>query len=141
LGVELCEGSLEDEESLRRAVQGCSSVVHCAGAIKVRRLDEFEAINVGGTHRLLEAACASPEVRRFVLVSSLAAHGPSDSPQPRAVEAEARPVSEYGRSKLAAEREALRYADRLSVAVVRPPAIYGPRDPETFPFFRFASWG
>jgi nucleoside-diphosphate-sugar epimerase len=140
LGVELCEGSLEDEAGLRRAVQGCSAVVHCAGAIKVRRLEEFDAVNVGGTRRLLEACTATSEVRRFVLVSSLAAQGPAESPAPPA-DAPPRPVSEYGRSKLAAERETLRFADRLVVVAVRPPAIYGPRDQETFPFFRFASWG
>src|SRR5262245_27588420 len=68
LGVELCEGALEDDAALRRAVEGCGAVVHCAGAIKVRRLEEFEAINAGGTLRLLEACAATPEARRFVLV-------------------------------------------------------------------------
>jgi 2-alkyl-3-oxoalkanoate reductase len=141
LGIELAEGSLEDPESLRRAAEGCSAVIHCAGAIKVRRgTGEFDEVNTAGTRRLLEA-CLAADASRFVLVSSLAAHGPAVSSVPRPVDAEAQPVSAYGRSKLAAEAEALRFADRLSVAVVRPPAIYGPRDVETFPFFRFASWG
>jgi nucleoside-diphosphate-sugar epimerase len=141
LGVELCEGSLEDEAALRRAVEGCTAVIHCAGAVKVRRLEEFEAVNAGGTRRLAEACVQTPGVRRFVLVSSLAAQGPASGPEPPPVDAEPRPVSAYGRSKLAAEREALRFADRLSVAVVRPPAIYGPRDAELFPFFRLARRG
>jgi nucleoside-diphosphate-sugar epimerase len=104
LGLELCEGSLEDAASLQRALQDCSAVVHCAGAIKARNAAEFEAVNTGGTRRLLEAAASVGTVRRFVLVSSLAAHGPSDSPLPRPVDAPGQPVSGYGRSKLAAER-------------------------------------
>ena len=44
-------------------------------------------------------------------------------------------MTTYGRSKLAGERAALSYADRLPVVAIRPPGIYGPGDREVFTFF------
>src|SRR5205814_5185126 len=50
-------------------------------------------------------------------------------------DAEPRPVTQYGRSKLEAERAVLAAAGRMPVTVIRPPMIYGPRDRETLAFF------
>jgi nucleoside-diphosphate-sugar epimerase len=54
-------------------------------------------------------------------------------------EAPCRPVTAYGRSKLAGE-----VAVRGSAApwvIVRPPAVYGPRDREFLRLFRIVRWG
>jgi nucleoside-diphosphate-sugar epimerase len=141
-GVEILPGSLDDAASLRRAVRGCDAVVHAAGLIKARRPSEFEAVNALGTLRLLEA-CAdeSPRPPRFVLVSSLAAQGPSRDGRPLREDAPCDPVSHYGRSKRRGEEIARHFADRMEVVVVRPPAVYGPRDRETLRFFEAAAAG
>jgi nucleoside-diphosphate-sugar epimerase len=141
-GAETVRGTLEDAASLRAAVDGADAVVHGAGLIKARTPSEYHAVNATGTLRLLEAcdAAASPP-RRFVLVSSLAAQGPSRSGRPLAEGEPPRPVSHYGASKLRGERIARAFAGRREVVVVRPPAVYGPRDRETLEFFRIAARG
>ncbi|NUQ79360.1 MAG: SDR family NAD(P)-dependent oxidoreductase [Polyangiaceae bacterium] len=138
--VELAYGAVEDAASVRAAVKGADAVVHSAGLVKARNEQEFHRVNVEGTRNVLEAAaeeCSGP--RRFVFVSSLAAVGPSIDGKPVGTEAEGKPVTAYGRSKLAAERLVLEAKEKLPVVVLRPPMIYGPRDPESFAFFQSVS--
>jgi len=139
-GVELCVASLETGDGLEAALEGVDAVVHGAAIVKARTPEEFHAVNAGGTERLLAAAREHcPGLRRFVLVSSLAAHGFGTNGNPRPVDAESAPVTHYGHSKLAAERAVLAAADALPVTVIRPPAIYGPRDTEMFAFFQIVN--
>src|SRR3989454_641331 len=132
--VEFAPGAIEDRASLGAAVDGVDAVVHVAGIVKARRPADFFEVNTQGTKNLLEAAVRHG-VGRFVYVSSLAAVGPSMDGTPVPDEAEPKPVTHYGRSKLEAERAVLAAKDRLHVTVVRPPLIYGPRDRETLAFF------
>lgn len=134
--VELFEGSVEQVERVREAVDGIDAVVHCAGIVKARSTDEFFAVNVGGTSNLVEAARRrGKELRRFVHVSSLEACGPSPDGSPVASDQE-NPVTAYGRSKLAAEKVVLSAKDEIGVTILRPGAIYGPRDGEILEVFR-----
>jgi 2-alkyl-3-oxoalkanoate reductase len=136
-GLELATGSVEDAESVRAAMKGVTAVVHAAGLVKARSEDEFVATNVTGTQNLLDAAREiAPELQRFVFVSSLAAVGPSLDGRPVPGDAEPRPVTRYGRSKLAAERLVSEARGDLKVTILRPPMIYGPRDNESFAFFQ-----
>lgn len=142
LPVDLVFGDLDDDDALRTAVRGVSDVYHLAGLIKARRAEEFHRVNVAGTARLLEACTRSGDAPpRVVLVSSLAACGPSTVDVPLTEDVPPRPLSAYGRSKLAAEREALARADRLPIIVIRPPVVYGPGDRATLVFFRLANLG
>src|SRR5467141_5477071 len=125
--VEFAPGAIEDRASLGAAVDGVDAVVHVAGIVKARRPTDFFEVNTKGTQNLLDAAVARG-VGRFVYVSSLAAVGPSLDGTPVPDDAEPRPVTQYGRSKLEAERAVLAAKDRLHVTVLRPPLIYGPRD-------------
>jgi nucleoside-diphosphate-sugar epimerase len=142
-GVELCEGSVDDLASVKRAAAGVSGVIHVAGLVKARSAEEFMRVNRGGTEHLLDAALDNrATIRRFVLVSSLAALRPSDaSGNPVPEDAEPRPVTDYGKSKLAAERAALAKKGDLSLVILRPPAIYGPRDREILAFFKSIKLG
>lgn len=132
--VELFEGTVEQVERVQEAVEGVDAVVHVAGLIKARNSDEFFAVNVGGTSNLVEAA-RRRHVRRFVLVSSLEACGPSPDGQPVSADQE-NPVTAYGRSKLAAEKVVLSAKDEMTVVILRPGAIYGPRDGEILEAFK-----
>ncbi len=130
-------GDVTDAASLGPAVEGVDAVVHPAGLIRARSEEEFRAVNDDGTRLLLKAIEErAPGLRRFIYVSSMSAHGPSPDGQPRPAEAEPKPLSAYGRSKLggeAATRESA-LADRS--VVFRMPVIYGPRDPALLPFFK-----
>jgi nucleoside-diphosphate-sugar epimerase len=132
---EFTPGAIEDPASLIKAALGVDAIVHVAGIVKARSPSECFAVNTQGTKNLVEAALARGGLKRFVYVSSLAAVGPSADGTPVQENAEPRPVTHYGRSKLEAERAVLAAADRMPVTVVRPPLIYGPRDRETLAFF------
>jgi len=141
--VELVDGSVDDRASLDRAVIGVKAVVHSAGLVKARNLDEFMRVNAHGTENLLEACLPlGASLQRFVQVSSIAVGGPSDAyGNPVSVDATPRPVTDYGRSKLGGELAALAKKDKLKITVVRPPAIYGPRDREILAFFKSIKLG
>ncbi len=139
--IEFFEAGLDEPELLNAAVAGVDAIVHAAGIVKARNLDEFFTVNVGGTSNLIEAArLRAPELRRFVYVSSLEACGPSVDGKPVPVTQE-NPVTAYGRSKLAAEKVVLAAKDAVPVVILRPGAIYGPRDVEIFAAFQFIHRG
>jgi 2-alkyl-3-oxoalkanoate reductase len=134
--VELFEGGIEEVERVREAVDGVDAIIHVAGIVKARSTDEFFAVNVGGTSNLVQAARSKgPKRRRFVYVSSLVACGPSADGLPVSEDQET-PDNAYGRSKLAAEKVVLSAADDLHVVILRPGAIYGPRDGEILDMFK-----
>lgn len=141
--VELVDGALDDRASLERAVSGVEAVVHSAGLVKARNLAEFMRVNARGTENLLEVCVPlGSRLKRFVQVSSITVGGPSDAyGNPVSVDAAPRPVTDYGRSKLSAERAVLAKKDELKVTILRPPAIYGPRDREILAFFKTIKLG
>ena len=134
--VEFAIGSVEDRDAVFRACEGVDAVIHAAGLVKARSVSELRLANVLGTENLVLAAKASESCKRFVYVSSLAAVGPSRDGAPLDESCDARPVTHYGRSKLEAERVVRAAKDALEVVILRPPAIYGPRDSEIFAFFQ-----
>ncbi len=118
-----------DPKATRDAVARVDAVVHAAGGGNVRGIDELYRANTATTRALLRAVReARPRLARFVLVSSLAAHGPSRDGKPVDELSQPRPVSHYGASKLHAERAVLAARDEIPVTILRPPAVYGPRD-------------
>lgn len=137
-GVRLVEGDLDALDALRRASEGAEVVYHVAGRVAARDDAEFLRANRDGTANLLAAAAESGRPR-FVLVSSLAAGGPAARGGPLTGAEPPRPVTAYGRSKLAGE-EVVR-AGTLPWVILRPPMVYGPRDTEVLKLFKLARWG
>jgi len=135
--VELVQGDCTVPDSLARAVAGVRRVYHLAGVTFARNFEAYFQHNAGGTLNLLRA-CADLGLDRFVLVSSHAAAGPGqsvteiDSP---------RPLTAYGASKLAAEYHVHQAAGRLPTVILRPSAVYGPRDRAFLEYFRLAKRG
>lgn len=138
-GVERVVGDIDDDDSLRRAVGDVRTVIHLAAA--TRALDEatFFRFNAGATRRLADVLEAAGGRRRLVYLSSLAAVGPAQG-RPVHPDDEPQPLTAYGRSKLEGERE-VRSRPALDTVVLRPSAVYGPRDQDLLPFFRLARWG
>ncbi len=121
-------------EGLPRAVENADLVVHAAGITRARRVEDYHSVNAEGTRRLAVAAFEAG-VRRFVLISSLAARGPDDPTK------DDHPESAYGRSKLEAEAYLRSLGGRMEAVVLRPAAVYGPRDTDLLPLFKMANRG
>jgi nucleoside-diphosphate-sugar epimerase len=117
-------GHLADEAALAQLVAGAGMTIHCAGAISARTRDGYFAANADGAARMAEAVAAAGPAGRLVLVSSLAAREPQ--------------LSDYAASKRAGEDAVLARLASGRIAVVRPPAIYGPGDRATLDIFKLA---
>jgi nucleoside-diphosphate-sugar epimerase len=139
LPVEVVRGDLATGDGLAGAVAGADWVFHLAGALKGFREEDLMRVNRDGARRLAEA-CRAAGPARFLLVSSLAAGGPSGADgRPRREADPPAPVSWYGASKLAAEREILEAG--LPSVILRPPVVFGPGDRDVLACFRLAARG
>ncbi|MBI5639916.1 MAG: NAD-dependent epimerase/dehydratase family protein [Nitrospirae bacterium] len=139
---------LSDIESCAAQISDFDYVFHVAGITKAVTDEEFFAANAFCTRKLLQVVAGrNPSMKRFVYLSSLAAVGPSVDGRPVCEETQPSPVSFYGRSKLEGEKAVLEYAERMPVTVIRPPAVYGPRDTDLLVMFKliqkgiFPFWG
>ena len=147
LDVETVRGDLGDADALRQGVDGADVVVHVAGLTRARDQATLDRANVEGTIRLLEAVRErAPDVRRVLVTSSLEAMGPNhvtpDGTPIPATEADVpRPVSMYGLSKARMETAVWAQFPDLPVTVVRPPAVYGPREADIYEMIKGASRG
>ncbi len=115
--------------------RGQDAVIHCAAlASPWGRPAEFERANITATAALLDAAVGAG-VRRFVHISTPSIYGEhvhrenltETSPLPT------RPINEYARTKLAAERLVLAARGRLEIVVLRPHALIGVDDTTLLP--------
>ncbi|MBC7364625.1 MAG: NAD-dependent epimerase/dehydratase family protein [Candidatus Aminicenantes bacterium] len=111
-------------------------VFHLAGLTKSPRPSDYYTVNQAGTARLLERIFEKRLRPKFVLLSSLAAGRPSNDGKPVKEEEPPAPASPYGKSKLLAELETLKYKDEMPVIIFRAAAIYGPRDQDFLQFFQ-----
>jgi nucleoside-diphosphate-sugar epimerase len=128
-------GSVSDRQILGAALREVTHVIHCAGCTKALRISEFYEVNHLGTRNVVETVNQRPgEVQRLIYISSSAVGGPATPSRPAREDDPPRPVSEYGKSKLAGEQEV--HQSKSDYVVLRPPAVYGPRDEAFLPFFR-----
>ncbi len=142
LGAERIEGGLDDRAALARAVRGVDIVFHLAAATRARSEREYYQVNAEGTRALVEAVLAAqPRPRRLIYLSSLAAAGPAHNRQPIGLGDVPRPITAYGRGKLAGEQFCRDAAGELKIIVLRAPAVYGPRDRDLFLCFLLAARG
>jgi nucleoside-diphosphate-sugar epimerase len=137
-GVEATPAPLDDVSALGHAVGRSTVIVHCAGIVRAATPAAFDAGNVETTRAVVEAANATGS--RLVFISSQAAFGSAPRTAPASEQGDPRPLTPYGRSKLAAET-VVRSLARVPWTIVRPSAVYGPRDRGFLPLFRLASRG
>jgi dihydroflavonol-4-reductase len=137
LGVTYAAGTVEDAGALRHAVEGVDVVFHLAALTTTARAAEYDRINYGGVARLVDAMAAHPA--RLVFCSSLAAGGPARAGRPLTEADPPAPIGPYGKSKLRGEQVVLTAA--TPGVVVRPSAVYGPRERDILAAFRLAARG
>jgi nucleoside-diphosphate-sugar epimerase len=128
-----------DEAALKKVVAEFRPdvVYHVAGATKGVSYEDFQRANVMPTRNLLRALeDEHPDVKRLVMVSSLAAFGPSQPDRPHQEGDEPRPIEHYGKSKLEAESVLAEESNAVKWTVIRPGGVYGPGDGDYFNLFR-----
>jgi nucleoside-diphosphate-sugar epimerase len=130
---------LSDEfTEMKRRFGSVAYIVHNAGITVAPKLDDFMKINAQYTGHLIDAVRDSGILEgKLLFMSSIAAHGPGEN-DPKSVIREtdkSHPVSPYGKSKLAAE-ELIKSQDAIPWIILRPTAVYGPRDRDFLTFFR-----
>jgi len=135
-------GEVTAPESIAPALEGADTVFHLAGVTRAARVADYERVNVAGCEHVARAAArAQPPPRRIVLASSLAAGGPSTRQTPRAETDPDAPSNAYGASKRRGEAALRSHAGAVAWTVVRPAAVYGPRDRAFVPLARLARAG
>lgn len=141
LPVEYVYGDLFDVEPLRKAISDVQYIYHIAGVTASRTKRGYYLGNQEATKVLLKAAETNSNLKRFVLAGSLSAVGPSTDGKTVNEESKLQPITTYGKSKLAAEKEVLSLQDKIPFTIVRIPAVYGPRDTATLDFFKTVNNG
>ncbi len=142
LGMEVVLSDLGNGINWVRTLRDVEIVFHLAGLTRARKAEEYYRENRSATARFIRTCAAhAPALRRFVHVSSQAAAGPSPDGRPVTEDMPCRPVSHYGRSKLLGEEEVRSWSGELPVTIVRPSAVYGPRERDMYEYFRMIRMG
>ncbi len=141
---------LSSEESLTRGFinfnqqeGGFDYIIHNAGITREAQSGDFYRVNDHYTRNLASAILSAGKLpEKFIFISSLAVKGPGDPVlfTPIRPSDPDQPVSTYARSKLAAEKY-LQSLEGFPLVIVRPTAVYGPRDRDFLTFFRIIQKG
>ena len=140
LPVEPVYGDCSDKESLHEAVKDVDQIFHVAGITKAAREETYFEVNAMGTDNLIHACLEkNPHVQKFVYLSSQAAAGPCRNGVKKTESDHCEPISTYGQSKRLGEELALAHAHELPLTILRPSAVYGPREKDIYAFFKIVS--
>lgn len=123
--VRVVEGDLEDANALEELARGADIFINLAGVTHARFEEDFTRVNVDGAVRAAKAAAAINA--KFIHISSMSARKPSVSP--------------YAQSKFASEAAIAAASGANPHLSLRLPAIYGPGDMVTLPFFKLVKSG
>ncbi|KPP95197.1 MAG: nucleoside-diphosphate-sugar epimerase [Bacteroidetes bacterium HLUCCA01] len=131
---------LHDVDTIAEALEGVDVLFHTAGVVKARDTRTFHQVNVEATENLLRLAMRKG-VPKVVILSSQAAAGPSFN-KPVEETMPMMPVSRYGESKKRMEEMIHQVAgEGISVSIIRPSSVYGPREEDIYTIFKIAAKG
>lgn len=129
IGVNLIEADLSDVDILAKSVVDFTHIVHCAGNASFGDGDDYYSINTDLTKNLIQAcSLGCTKLDRFVFISTVGAvdRSGSDNCSLKLNEAsECHPSSDYGKSKLLAEK--LVVSSGLPYSIIRPSMVVGRR--------------
>lgn len=142
LKIECHFGNLNNPESLSKGLFDADYIYHLAGVTKSLRDKDYIEANIKGTKNLIQAILAmNKKLKRLVHVSSQAVTGPSPTITPIDENFPPHPINIYGRTKLEAENYVKQFFNKIPITIVRPPAVFGPRDTDILRFFNTIKYG
>lgn len=122
--VTVIEGDIRDKERLTEACAGADIVVHCAAALPLYKPDDIYSTDVKGTRNVLDAAFRN-KAQRMIMISSTAVYGIPDH-HPLYETDRLIGVGPYGKAKIEAEEECLKYRKSgFCVPIIRPKSFIG----------------
>jgi len=136
-GVDVVQGDLTDSDSLAQALDGVTVVIHCGAKVgDWGPVEDYRDVNVRGLERLVDAACATGLLKRFVHMSSLGVYEARDHHGTDETEPPSRDgIDGYTLTKVESEDLALERSDpeTFPLVVLRPGFVYGARDRNVLP--------
>ncbi|MCJ7809338.1 MAG: NAD(P)-dependent oxidoreductase [Desulfobulbaceae bacterium] len=140
--VEFIVGNCQEKNSLKQSVKDVDHVFHLAGATTAVKEKAYFEVNALGTENLVQACIENnTRLKKFIYLSSQAAAGPCLSGGKKKESDPCKPVSPYGKSKLLGEQLALSHSHEIPLLILRPCAVYGPRDKGFYALFKCLSKG
>lgn len=137
---EKINGDLHSINIIDKALDDVDVIFHIAAIVKAPTQAELNYANVEATENLLRLAMKKG-IKKMVILSSLAAAGPSEG-RPKTESDRMNPVSMYGESKKRMEEMVKDVAsDDMSITILRPPAVYGPREDQIYTLFKMMKFG
>lgn len=141
LPITTVRGSMSDKAALAKGVEGADYVFHVAALTRAQTWHDFQEANIEGSGYLLETVrSVNPDLKKVVVTSSLATIGCSKV-NVATETTPLQPISQYGRSKAMMEELVHSFTSDLPIVIVRPPAVYGPRESDLFTYFQSLSRG
>lgn len=123
--VECVTGDIRDKDSMQKAMQGCTHVVHTAAALPLYSKEDIYSTDVDGTRNVFDAA-VQVGIERVVQISSTAVYGVPDH-HPIYETDKLIGVGDYGCAKIEAEAVCEEFrAKGLCVPIIRPKSFIGP---------------
>jgi dihydroflavonol-4-reductase len=140
--VHLVEGDMFSNDILTPVIKNMDYIFNVAGVVKSKDKKGFENGNYLSTKNLLELTFKNnPNIKKFVHISSGAVCGPNPNDKPMDELYEPKPKTTYGVTKRMGEMEAIKFKDKFPIVIIRPPAVFGPRDTEILIYFKTFSDG
>ncbi len=134
LDIEFAYGDLAKNDGIDEALEGIDVVFHVAGVVRALNAEGYIHGNYTATKNIYLAS-ERAGIKKFILLSSRAAVGPSPADTRIDEDYPSPPISWYGKSKRMAE-DFVRQRNSVPFTIIRPVAVYGPRDYGVYKFFK-----
>jgi nucleoside-diphosphate-sugar epimerase len=122
--IKFIKGDIRNTETVKKAITGQDIVVHTAAALPLYSKKDIYTIDVDGTRNLIKEAYKQ-KVERFVHISSTAVYGVPKK-HPIYEKDKLIGVGAYGKAKIQAEKECLKYRKKMCTPILRPKSFIGP---------------
>lgn len=142
--VTVVEGNILDPVSLRALIEPVDYIFHLAGVIRGYTQQDYDRINLVGTQNILQMCCEiNPEIKRVVIVSSMAATSTGTLENPACEDEQGLPAPRdfYGVSKFKLEQFAQSCFDKIPISIVRPCPVVGPGDMVSLGLYKMVKSG